>query len=45
MSMMKAAVIRAAGGHEVLKIASLPILEPRNGQVLIRAKAFGVLVA
>jgi NADPH:quinone reductase-like Zn-dependent oxidoreductase len=42
MSMMKAAVIRTAGGPEVLKIESLPIPEPRNDQVLIRVKAFGL---
>jgi len=35
MAMMKAAVIRTAGGPEVLKIESLPIPEPRNDQVLI----------
>ena len=42
MVMMKAAVIRAAGGPEVLKIESLPIPEPRNDQVLICIKAFGL---
>jgi NADPH:quinone reductase-like Zn-dependent oxidoreductase len=42
MAMMKAAVIRTAGGPEVLKIESLPISEPRNDQVLIRIKAFGL---
>jgi NADPH:quinone reductase-like Zn-dependent oxidoreductase len=42
MAMMKAAVIRTAGGPEVLKIESLPIPEPRNNQVLIRVKAFGL---
>jgi NADPH:quinone reductase-like Zn-dependent oxidoreductase len=42
MAMMKAAVIRTAGGPEVLKIESLPIPEPRNDQVLIRVKAFGL---
>jgi NADPH:quinone reductase-like Zn-dependent oxidoreductase len=42
MAMMKAAVIRTAGGPEVLKIESLPIPEPRNDQVLVRVKAFGL---
>ncbi len=42
MAMMKAAVIRGAGGPEVLKIESLPIPEPRNDQVLIHIKAFGL---
>jgi NADPH:quinone reductase-like Zn-dependent oxidoreductase len=42
MAMMKAAVVRTAGGPEVLKIESLPIPEPRNDQVLIRVKAFGL---
>jgi NADPH:quinone reductase-like Zn-dependent oxidoreductase len=42
MAMMKAAVIRTAGGPEVLKIESLPIPEPRNDHVLIRVKAFGL---
>ena len=42
MAMMKAAVIRAPDGPEVLKIESLPIPEPRNDQVLIRVKAFGL---
>jgi NADPH:quinone reductase-like Zn-dependent oxidoreductase len=42
MATMKAAVIRTVGGPEVLKIESLPIPEPRNDQVLIRVKAFGL---
>ena len=42
MAMMKAAVIRIAGGPEVLKIENLPIPEPRNDQLLIRVKAFGL---
>ena len=42
MTMMKAAVIRQAGGPEVLKIESLPIPKPRSGEVLIRVKAFGL---
>jgi NADPH:quinone reductase-like Zn-dependent oxidoreductase len=39
---MKAAVIHEAGGPEVLKIESLPIPTPQNGEVLIRVKAFGL---
>src|SRR6267154_2001101 len=42
MATMKAAVIREAGGPEVLKIESLPIPTPKNGEVLIRVKAFGL---
>jgi NADPH:quinone reductase-like Zn-dependent oxidoreductase len=42
MSTMKAAVIRAAGGPEALKIERLPIPTARNGEVLIRVKAFGL---
>jgi NADPH:quinone reductase-like Zn-dependent oxidoreductase len=42
MSTMKAAVIRSAGGPEVLKIESLPIPTPKRGDVLIRVKAFGL---
>ncbi len=42
MTTMKAAVIREAGGPEVLKIESLPIPVPQSGQVLIRVKAFGL---
>src|SRR5689334_20760683 len=42
MSTMKAAVIREAGGPEVLKIESLPIPKPKSGEVLIRVKAFGL---
>lgn len=39
---MKAAVMREAGGPEVLRIENLPVPQPRSGQVLIRVKAFGV---
>jgi NADPH:quinone reductase-like Zn-dependent oxidoreductase len=39
---MKAVVIHAAGGPEVLKIESHPIPEPKSGEVLIRVKAFGL---
>src|ERR1700691_3197450 len=42
MPMMKAAVIHEAGGPEVLKIETVPVPEPRPGQVLIRVKAFGI---
>src|SRR5271156_2553844 len=42
MATMRAAVIRTAGGPEVLKIESLPIPDPRKDQVLIRVKAFGL---
>ena len=42
MTTMKAAVIREAGGPEVLKIENLPIPTPENGEVLIRVKAFGL---
>jgi NADPH:quinone reductase-like Zn-dependent oxidoreductase len=42
MSTMKAAVIRAPGGPEVLKIETLPIPTPQQGEVLIRVKAFGL---
>ena len=39
---MKAAVIREAGGPEVLKIEHLPVPVPRAGEVLICVKAFGL---
>jgi NADPH:quinone reductase-like Zn-dependent oxidoreductase len=42
MTTMKAAVIREAGGPEVLKIESLPVPTPKSGEVLIRVKAFGL---
>src|SRR5271170_3583887 len=42
MATMKAAVIHEAGGPDVLKIESLPIPEPKQGEVLIRVKAFGL---
>jgi len=42
MITMKAAVIREAGGPEVLKIESHPIPTPQSGEVLIRVKAFGL---
>jgi NADPH:quinone reductase-like Zn-dependent oxidoreductase len=39
--MMKAAVIREAGGPEALKIEQLPVPKPQPGWVLIRVNAFG----
>jgi NADPH:quinone reductase-like Zn-dependent oxidoreductase len=42
MATMRAAVIREAGGPDVLKVESLPIPTPKNGEVLIRVKAFGL---
>jgi len=39
---MKAAVVSAAGGPEVLRLESRPIPTPKQGQVLIRVKAFGL---
>ena len=42
MDTMKAAVIREAGGPEVLKIEHLPVPVPRAGEVLICVKAFGL---
>ncbi|WP_109481028.1 zinc-binding alcohol dehydrogenase family protein [Paraburkholderia sp. C35] len=42
MPTMTAAVIRTAGGPEVLRLEELQIPVPRFGQVLIRVKAFGL---
>jgi len=42
MATMKAAVIREAGGPDVLKIERLPIPTPKSGERLIRVKAFGL---
>lgn len=42
MAEMKAAVIRRAGGPEVLQLETWPIPEPTREQVLIRVKAFGL---
>ena len=42
MATMKAAVVSAAGGPEVLRLESRPIPTPKQGQVLIRVKAFGL---
>src|SRR5712672_2190358 len=41
-NMMKAAVIYEPGAPEVLKIESRPVPRPRDGEVLIRVKAFGL---
>jgi NADPH:quinone reductase-like Zn-dependent oxidoreductase len=42
MSTMKAVVIREPGGPEVLKIEDVPVPTPKQGEVLIRVKAFGI---
>src|SRR5438309_1717144 len=42
MATMKAAVMYAPGGPEVLKVESRPVPEPKAGEVLIRVKAFGL---
>src|SRR6202051_4571116 len=42
MTTMKAAVIHEEGGPKVLKLETLPIPMPQNGEVLIRVKAFGL---
>jgi NADPH:quinone reductase-like Zn-dependent oxidoreductase len=42
MAQMKAAVIREAGGPEVLRIESRPIPQPGQDRVLIRVMAFGL---
>jgi NADPH:quinone reductase-like Zn-dependent oxidoreductase len=42
MATMKAAVIHAPGGAEVLKIETRPVPVPQEGEVLIRVKAFGL---
>ncbi|MGI3778961.1 MAG: zinc-binding alcohol dehydrogenase family protein [Janthinobacterium lividum] len=39
---MKAAVIREAGGPEVLLLEDVPVPVPRDGEVLIRVRAFGL---
>lgn len=39
---MRAAVVRAPGGPDVLKIEEMPVPRPQPGQVLIRVKAFGL---
>ncbi len=42
MSTMKAVVVHAPGGPEVLKIETLPVPTPKPGEVLIRVRAFGL---
>ena len=42
MAMMKAAVMYAPGGPEVLKIENRSVPEVQPGQVLIRVRAFGL---
>lgn len=42
MASMKAAVIRAPGGPDVIKIENIAIPTPKPGQVLIRVRAFGL---
>ena len=42
MNTMKAVVIYEAGGPEVLKIEKRLVPKPKNGEVLIRVKAFGL---
>ena len=42
MPTMKAAVMHASGGPEVLRVENLPIPVPGRGEVLIRVKAFGL---
>jgi NADPH:quinone reductase-like Zn-dependent oxidoreductase len=42
MATMKAAVIYAPGGPEVLKLEERPIPTPQSDQVLIRIRAFGL---
>ena len=42
MTAMKAAVIYEAGGPEVLKLENRPLPVPKQGEVLIRVKAFGL---
>lgn len=42
MNTMRAAVMYAPGGPDVLKLESRPIPRPVEGEVLIRVKAFGI---
>lgn len=42
MNTMKAVVMYAPGGPEVLKVETRPVPEPQPGEVLIRIRAFGI---
>ena len=42
MTTMKAAVVDAPGGPEVLRIEDRPVPKPKPGEVLIRVRAFGL---
>lgn len=42
MKMMRAVVIHEAGGPEVLQLESRPVPVPKDGDVLIRVRAFGI---
>jgi len=42
MATMKAVVVYEAGGPEVLSLEERPVPEPREGDVLIRVRAFGL---
>jgi NADPH:quinone reductase-like Zn-dependent oxidoreductase len=42
MKTMKAVVMHEPGGPEVLKIETMPVPTPKNGEVLLRVKAFGL---
>lgn len=42
MPSMKAAVMHGPGGPEVLQVESRPVPAPRDGEVLIRVRAFGL---
>jgi NADPH:quinone reductase-like Zn-dependent oxidoreductase len=42
MKMMKAAVLRSPGGPEALTVERVPVPTPKEGEVLIRVKAFGL---
>jgi len=39
---MKAAIMHEVGGPEVLKLLQWPVPVPKDGEVLIRVKAFGL---
>lgn len=41
-TMMKAAVLHAPGGPEMLRLEQRPVPKPQTGEVLIRVKAFGL---